>query len=161
MAGATATSSKGAPRARKRAVRATFRSAEQLREVLDEVLRAVDADEKTGALLRAADLRLRVECTDLDLAVNVRASDDPRRHIEWSFSDRGQPKPKLELKMESAVANRWLQGKESVPIAIARGEIVCTGDARCALLYLPAAKLFNGPYKRVLQERYPHLLDRS
>ena len=28
----------------------------------------------------------------------------------------------------------------------------------CALLYLPAAKLFIDPYRRLLRERYPHLL---
>jgi hypothetical protein len=60
--------------------------------------------------------------------------------------------------MDSDVANGWLQGAESVPVAIARGEISCSGDARCALLYLPAVKLLHEPYRKLLRERYPHLL---
>ena len=155
MAGSTATSSRSAPKA---ATRARFRSAEELREVLDAGLAAVDADERSGPLLRAAELRLRLACPDLGVTVNVAAAQDPDHHLEWSFSGRGAPKPKLELRMDSEIANAWLQGKVSVPIAIARGEIKCSGDARCALLYLPAAKLFIDPYRRLLRERYPHLL---
>jgi hypothetical protein len=158
MVGTTATSSRRAAPKRKLAKRAKFRSADELHDVLDGLLSAVDADERSGTLLRAADLRLRLECPDLDVVVNVAASEEPGRHIEWSFSDRDAAKAKLELKMDSAVANGWLQGIESVPVAIARGEITASGDARCALLYLPAAKLFHAPYRELLRERYPHLL---
>ncbi len=158
MAGATATSSKGAPRSRARAKRARFRSAAELHDALDGLLTVVDADEQVGALLRAADLRLRLEFVDFGVVLNIVASEDPRRHVEWSFSDRDAAQAKLELSMSSEVANRWLQGVESIPIAIARGEITCSGDARCALLYLPAVKLFNEPYRELLRERHPHLL---
>jgi hypothetical protein len=154
MAGSTATPSRPASRP----TRARFRSAEELREVLDAGLAAVDEDERSGPLLRAANLRLRLACPDLGVAVTVAAAQDPVHHLEWSFSDGGVVRPKLELKMDSEIANGWLQGKVSVPIAIARGEIKSSGDARCALLYLPAAKLFIGPYTRLLRERYPHLL---
>jgi hypothetical protein len=135
-----------------------FSSADEMRDVLGAALTEVDLDEKVGPLVRAADLRMRLVCADLGITLNVCASDDPDHHIEWSFESRGAPKPKLELKMDSAIANRWLQGKASVPIAIARGEIKTKGDARCALLYLPAARLLIEPYRRVLCERYPQLL---
>jgi hypothetical protein len=161
MVGAAATASRRAPSKKRGSKRAKFRSADELHDVLDGLLSAVDADEKAGPLLRAAGLRLRLEFPDLAAVVNLAASEEPSRHIEWSFSDRGVTKPKLELKMGSDVANGWLQGTESVPVAIARGEIACSGDARCALLYLPAAKLFNEPYRKLLRERYPHLLIRS
>jgi hypothetical protein len=59
--------------------------------------------------------------------------------------------------MGSEVANRYLQGAESVPIAIARGRIRCSGESRSVLLYLPAARLIQRPYKRLVRAEYPHL----
>jgi hypothetical protein len=137
--------------------KAKFRSAAEMREILDRVLTRVDADEQAGPLLRATGMRLRLRCPDLDLAVNIAASNDPDRCIEWTFADRRPWEPRLELIMSSAVANAYLQGAASVPVAIARGEIRCSGDARAALHYLPAAKLITGPYRELVAAEYPHL----
>jgi hypothetical protein len=35
--------------------------------------------------------------------------------------------------------------------------MTCSGEARSALLYLPALKLVAGPYRRVVSSAYPHL----
>lgn len=137
---------------------AKFRSSEEMREILDRVLAEVNEDERAGPLLRATRMRLRLRCPDLGLAVNIAASEDPDSCVEWSFSERAPWEPKLELAMDSAVANAYLQGKASVPIAIARGQIQCTGDARAALLYLPAAKLITHPYKELVAAEYSHLV---
>ena len=145
---ATATRSGGA---------AKFRAAEEMREILDRALSAADADEDAGPLLRATGMRLRLICPDLDLAVNIAASDDPDSCIEWSFSDDPEWKPKLELTMSSSVANAYLQGATSLPVAIARGEIRCSGNARAALHYLPAARLITGPYRELVATEYEHL----
>jgi len=91
------------------------------------------------------------------VAVNIAASEDPDSCIEWTFSERAPWEPKLELTMGSVVANAYLQGKVSVPVAIARGQIKCSGDARSALLYLPAVKLIADPYKKLVAADYPHL----
>ena len=48
--------------------------------------------------------------------------------------------------MTAEVANRYLQGRESLAIAIARGQVGCRGVAD-ALLYLPAARLICEPYR--------------
>ena len=145
---ATATRSGGAAR---------FRSAEEMREILDRALSAANADEEAGPLLRATGLRLRLICPDLDVAVNIAASDDSDSCIEWSFSDVPEWKPKLELTMSSSVANAYLQGATSLPVAIARGEIRCSGDARAALRYLPAARLITGPYRELVATEFEHL----
>jgi hypothetical protein len=134
-----------------------FRSREEFREVLDAALAAVNADRGAGSLLNATRLRLRLECPDLGVVLNLAASDRPDSFIEWRFDDGVAWKPKLELKMDSEVANAWLQGKESIPIAIARGRVANAGDARCALLYLPAIKLIREPYQRLVRKRYRHL----
>ena len=136
----------------------SFRSVEEMEEVLDRVLSQVDDDDKAGPLLRATGMRLRLRCPDLDFAVNIAASEGSGCCIEWSFAKRPPWEPKLELTMSSSVANAYLQGAASVPVAIARGQITCAGDARSALLYLPAAKLITDPYRVLVAEAYPHLV---
>jgi hypothetical protein len=136
---------------------AKFRSADELREILDRALSIVDESERAGPVLRATGMRLRLRCPDLGIAVNIAASEDPDSCVSWSFTKRAPWRPKLELTMASEVANAYLQGKASVPVAIARGEIRCDGDARAALRYLPAAKLIIGPYRELVATEYPHL----
>src|SRR4029450_10322824 len=109
---------------------ARFASADQMREIVDRVLARINDDDTAGPLLRATGMRLRLNCPDLGLAVNIAASRDPDPPIEWTFDERPGWEPRLELTMNSAVANAYLQGRASVPVAIARGEIRCSGDAR-------------------------------
>jgi hypothetical protein len=146
-----------ATRSRRARAKRGFRSAGEFRELLDAVLRVVNADRTAGPLLHATKLRLRLECPDLRVALNLLASDRPDSYIEWSFDDDVPWKPKLELKMDSDCANAWLQGKESIPVAIARRRVTNAGDARSALLYLPATKLIQEPYRRLVRRRYRHL----
>lgn len=134
-----------------------FRSAAEMREVLDRVLAAVNGDERLGPLLQATRLQLAIVCPDVKGVVQVAASDEPGSYICWRFDRRGGQKPNLVLTMDSAVANEWLQGGESVPMAIAHRRMKCSGDARYALLYLPAVKLIAGPYRRLVRSQYPHL----
>jgi hypothetical protein len=135
-----------------------FRSADEARAVLDALLGSVDRDEQAGGLLRAAAPRIRIELTDLSLVVNLAPADEPERQLEWRFDDRTSRAPRLRIAMDSGTANAYLQGRESLAIAIARGRVRCDGDARAALLYVPALKLLVEPYRRLLAERFPHLL---
>jgi hypothetical protein len=129
---------------------------EQLRAALERTLGEVDADDRLGPLIGATRLRMRFEFTDLDMALNV-AGADGKRNITWSFADDPGWPPKLTLQMSSAVANRYLQGRESLAIGIARGQVRAQGDSRTALLYLPAARLICEPYRRVVEAEYPAL----
>ncbi len=129
---------------------------DQLRAALEEALATVDADERLGPLIGATGLRMRFEFTDLDMALNVAAGDGDR-NLSWSFDHDAGWDPKLTLRMSSDVANRYLQGRESLAVAIARGQVRCSGDSRTALLYLPAARLIAGPYRRVVEAEYPAL----
>lgn len=142
--------------------RAGFGSAEEMREVLDHLLTIVDADERVGPLLRAARIRTRYEFPDVGVIMRVRSvTDDLDRCLEWEFSDRSRWEPRLELMMSSAFANRYLQGLESVPIGLARGKIKCSCESRSALLYLPAFGLLVEPYRRLIADEYPHLVERG
>jgi hypothetical protein len=134
-----------------------FRSPDEAREVLGATFEAVNDDERIGTLLRATRLRIRYELSDLDLVVNVATADDPHTNIRWAFTDEVDWTPKLRLAMDSATANAYLQGRASLPIAIARGRVRCSGDTRTTLLYLPANRLVVEPYRRLVRARYPHL----
>jgi hypothetical protein len=136
--------------------KASGTDSEEFREVLDRALRELDADERSGPLLRAAGLSLRIELTDIDLVLRITAADDGEHHLRWTFLDTGGP-AKLDLRMDSETANAYLQGEESLAIAIARGKVRCSGESRVALLYLPAMRLVVEPYRRLVRERYPHL----
>ena len=129
---------------------------EELRAALERALADVDADERLGPLIGATRLRMRIEFTDLGMALNVAAADGGR-NLTWSFADDPGWPPKLTLLMSSDVANRYLQGRESLAIGIARGQVRCRGDSRTALLYLPAARLIAEPYRRVVESEYPAL----
>jgi hypothetical protein len=128
----------------------------EFRAALDEALAAADTDERIGPLIGATRLRLRLEFTDCDLALNVAATEG-EHNLDWSFADDPGWPPKLELEMDSGVANRYLQGRESLAIAIARGQVRVRGESRIALLYLPAARLLCEPYREVVEARYPAL----
>lgn len=151
----------GARRAAARMAKApAFRSAREAREVLDALLSRVDADERAGGLLRAASARIRLELTDLGLTVNLMPADEGGRNLSWRFDDEVPREARLRIAMDSETANAYLQGRESLPIAIARGRVRCDGDARAALLYFPALRLLVEPYRGLLSERFPALLSR-
>jgi hypothetical protein len=134
-----------------------FRSAAELREVLESLLRSVDRDEQIGPPLRAAHIRTRFEFIDMDVTLNVASSEDSDPSVEWSFDEEPSWNPKLVLRMDSAVANRWLQGRESIAIALARGRVQCAGESRSALSFLPTVKLLCDPYRNLLASKYDHL----
>lgn len=129
----------------------------EFRRLLEVVLADVDADERIGSLLCAAGIRIRFCYPDLDLILDVASTDERDHHIRWSFGGDADWVPKLTLEMNSEVANRYLQGSESLAVAIARRRVLVRGDARIALLYLPAMRLVCEPYRRVVGSAYPHL----
>ncbi len=102
-------------------------------------------------------MRMRFEFPDLKLVLNVAPGDDAGSHLRWEFSDSVEWEPRLKLTMDSEVANAYLQGKESLAIAIARQRVRCSGETRCALLYVPAMRLVVDAYRRVVRDEYPHL----
>jgi hypothetical protein len=135
-----------------------IRSGSEFRAVLEGALREVEGDERALTLLSAAAVRVRFAFTDnIGLVLNVAAGGRGDERLSWSFSDDVDWAPRLELEMDSEVANRYLQGRESLAVAIARGRVRCRGESHVALLYLPAIRLLCEPYRRVLAADFPHL----
>ena len=93
---------------------ASIDSAKELREVIDEVFRLMDADPEMGPKLRDADTPQQFEFSDFDLVVNIRAARDGEEgNLHWEWSDEIDWKPKVKMTMSSEVANRYFQGKEN------------------------------------------------
>ena len=133
-------------------------NAAEFQALLDDVLREADADDQAGPLLRAAGLRIRFEFPDLPLVLNVAATDEGDHHLTWRFDDETDWTPKLTLRMDSKVANAYLQGKESLAIGIARRRVKATGDTRSALFYIPTLRVLVASYRRLVTQEHPHLV---
>lgn len=136
----------------------SYRSARELREVIDRVFELMDRDPEMGPRLRDADVPQRFEFEDFDLVVNVRAArPGEARCIVWEWSDDVDWEPKVTMTMSSDTANRYFQGKENVALALARRRIKAGGDVKAALALMPIVKPVFPRYSELVQTTYPHL----
>lgn len=136
-----------------------LQSPKEFKEVMDTVFSLMSADPDMGPKLKDADVPQRFEFDDVDMVCNVRAGragEDANLHWEWS-DDVGW-EPKVQMKMSAEVAVRYFQGKENVPVAIARRRIKTGGDVKAALALIPITKPVYAQFRGVLEDRYPHLL---
>jgi hypothetical protein len=139
-------------------VAAEFSSPGEFREVMDRVFGLMDSDPDMGPELRDADVPQRFEFDDLDLVVNIRAA---RRgepgNLHWEWTDDVDWKPRVQMTMASATANRYFQGEENVALAIARRRIRTRGDVKAALSLIPITKPVYARYRALVEAEYPHL----
>jgi hypothetical protein len=136
-----------------------FKSARELRQILDQVLHEIDDDDESAFRMRAVAVPMQLEFTDLKLVLNIGVA-EPGGALRWDFSRRSasKTKPKLKLTMSSDVANRVFQGRENPAIAIARGRVrPKVEDPAAALRFFPAAKPMFAHYRELVAEKYPHL----
>jgi hypothetical protein len=137
---------------------ASFESARELREVIDEVFSMMDRDPDMGPKLRDADTPQRFEFSDFDAVVNIRAArPDEDGNLHWEWSDDVDWEPKVKMEMSSEVANRYFQGKENVPMAVARRRIKTSGDLKAALALIPITKPIYAQYRDYVEREKPHL----
>jgi hypothetical protein len=137
---------------------AEFRSPKEFRTVMDRIFSMMSDDEDMGPRLRDADVPQRFEFTDVDLVVNIRAAragEDGNLHWEWT--DDVDWEPRVRMSMSSETANRYFQGKENVPIALARRRIKSGGDVKAALSLIPITKPIYARYRDFVEDQYPHL----
>ncbi len=137
---------------------ASFESAKELREVVDKIFTLMDTDPEMGPKLREADTPQRFEFSDFDIVVNIRATKgDEDGNLYWEWSDDVDWKPKVQMTMSSEVANRYFQGKENVPVAVARRRIKTGGDLKAALALIPITKPIYEQYRAYVESEKPHL----
>jgi hypothetical protein len=137
---------------------AEFRSEEEFRTVIDRVFSMMSEDPEMGPKLRDADVPQRFEFTDVDLVVNIRAAKpDEEGNLHWEWTDDVDWDPKVKMAMSSETANRYFQGKENVPMALARRRIKSGGDVKAALSLIPITKPIYARYREFVEAEYPHL----
>jgi hypothetical protein len=135
-----------------------FQSADEFREVMDQVFTMMSTDEDMGPKLRDADVPQRFEFEDVDMVVNIRAARDGEDgNLHWEWSDDVDWSPKVKMAMTSETANKYFQGKENVAIAIARRKIKTSGDVKAALALMPITKPVFDRYRDLVVSEYPHL----
>ena len=138
---------------------AEFRSAEEFREVMDKVFTIMSTDPDMGPKLRDAQVPQRFEFPDQDAVVNITYDDSGGdQNLQWVWSDDVDWKPQVEMTMDSDVANKYFQGKENVPMALARRRIKSSGDVKAALKLMPITKPVFDQYRAMLEREHPHLV---
>jgi hypothetical protein len=141
-----------------------FKSKKEFKKVMDELFTIMSTDPKMGPRLAAARVPQRWEFTDLGLALNVTYADPKTakkgHFLKWVWGDDDcEWEPVVEMKMKSEIANRYFQGKENVPIALARGRIKARGSIQKALKLIPITKPIYKIYRDMLEdEGYDRLL---
>jgi putative sterol carrier protein len=138
---------------------AEFRSAKEFREVMDKVFTLMSTDPEMGPALRDAQVPQRFEFPDQDAVVNITYDDSGGdQNLRWVWSDEVDWKPQVEMTMDSDVANKYFQGKENVPMALARRRIKSSGDVKAALKLMPITKPVFGQFRELVERDYPHLV---
>jgi hypothetical protein len=138
---------------------AEFRSQAEFREVIDRVFTIMSTDPEMGPKLRDARVPQRFEFPDVDAVVNITYDDSGgEQNLRWEWNDDVDWEPKVEMTMDSEVANKYFQGKENVPIALARRRIKSSGDMKAALKLIPITKPVFAQYRAMLEREYPHLV---
>ena len=137
-----------------------FESPEEFREVMDRVFELMSTDPDMGPKLRDAQTPQRFVFPDVDEVVNITYNDDESGddNLYWEWSDDVDWEAEVEMKMDSAVANKYFQGKENVPMALARRRIKSSGDMKAALKLIPITKPVFAQYRGMLEREYPHLV---
>ena len=139
---------------------ATFDSPKEFKAVMDRVFGMMDEDPDMGPKLRDADVPQRFEFDDVDMVVNIRAAQAGEEgNLHWEWTDDVDWDPKVRMTMSSETANRYFQGKENVPMAIARRRIKTSGNVKKALALIPITKPIYPRYREFLEREHPHLVE--
>ena len=135
-----------------------FNSAKEFREIMDRVFAMMSEDPEMGPRLRDADVPQRFEFEDVDLVMNIRAgTEEEDANLHWEWTDDVEWKPRVRMTMSSETANRYFQGRENVPLAIARRRIKPGGDMKASLALIPITKPIFARYRELVDAEYPHL----
>jgi hypothetical protein len=138
---------------------AEFRSRAEFREVMDRVFTIMSTDPEMGPKLRDARVPQRFDFPDQDAVVNITYDESGGdQNLRWEWTDDVEWESQVAMTMDSEVANKYFQGKENVPIALARRRIKSSGDMKAALKLIPITKPVFAKYREMLEREYPHLV---
>jgi hypothetical protein len=136
---------------------AAFASPEEFRQVMERTFTLMAEDPEMGPALRDANVPLRFVFPDLGLVANVGPGRPGGPNLVWGWGDDVGWEAVAELSMDSKVANRFFQGRENVPVALAMRRIRTGGDVSAAMTLIPIIKPLRPRYRELLTRDYPHL----
>lgn len=141
---------------------ATFRDQDEFTAVFEQIFVLMNQHPEVGRTLRDAQAPHRFEITDFGVEFNVTAAppaDEAQgRFLRWCW---GPPdwEPLITLQMASEVANKFFQGKENIPMAVALGRVKLKGPLSRILELAPVTKPVYPVYREWLKaEGLDHLL---
>ena len=138
---------------------AKFQSANEFREVMDRIFTLMSTHPEMGPKLRDARVPQRFEFPDQRAVVDVTYDEEGGEHnLRWEWSDEVDWEPTVAMTMSSEIANKYFQGKENVPLALARRRIKSSGDVKSALKLIPITKPVYAMYREMVERDYPHLV---
>ena len=130
-----------------------FKDRREFKQVFEHIFALMNEHPEVGRALRDAHAPHRFVITDLDLEFNVTAADDgdaPHgRFLKWVWGPANW-KPVITLKMASETANRFFQGKENVPLALAFGRVKASGPLPTLLRLAPVTNAIHPVYREWL-----------
>lgn len=135
----------------------SFTSTSEAREVMERALVLMRDDPEVGPRLRALYRPHTVELPDQGLVVNIRSGGWGEPNLVWTWTEDVPWTPQVRLIMNSDVANRYLQGRENLAVAIARRRIRAVGNAHGAVRVLPILRPVFERYRTMILAEYPHL----
>ncbi len=136
-----------------------LRSEQEFKDAMDAVFTLMNEDPEMGPRLRDADVPQLFDFDDVELVLSARATRDGEPgNLYWEWGENPGWEPKVRMTMSSETAIKYFQGKENVPIAIARRRIKTGGDVKAALALIPITKPIYAQFRSVVEERWPHLL---
>jgi hypothetical protein len=107
-------------------------TAREFKDVTESLLDMVSRHPEAGPRLSRLGLSALLVFTDLGLSLSLRPAANARQrkghNLTWRWvKSRPKPEPSVVVEMTSVLANRCAQGKEVVPLLVARGSIGITG----------------------------------
>lgn len=139
-----------------------FHDAAEFRRVFEHVFQLMNETPAVGRKLRDAHAPHRFVITDLGLELHVDgappAAEKEGKFLRWSWGTADW-EPVITMRMASDVANRFFQGKENLPLALALGKVKISGPPLTLLQLAPVTNPIHPVYRAWLKESgLTHLL---
>jgi len=142
-----------------------FKDRKEIKKVFDLLFSTLSRDPEIGPKLAASRTPQRFVFSDAGLILNVKYADSALAkkgdNLVWVWGDEKRTwEPVVTMTMTAAVANRYFQGRENIPLALARKIIVLeSGEMSKVLDLLPIVAPFHKKWVAKLKaDGLTHLL---
>lgn len=122
----------------------SFADSAEAVKYLSSVFQAGFDDPQISPTLKQSGVVMRMDLSEPDAVITVDLVG------QLIHTDGDGPEPSMTLTLTADTANRFWQGKVSVPLAVARGHIKISGSLPKLIALLPSAKAIQDRYVQTL-----------